>query len=143
MARIALATTINTDPSDIVKALDSADGIAGFWTEDVTYDGAGGLLTAGFADSPTPFRFRVDEVGPELVRWTNVGEFPPFFVGTSVTWMLLPAPEGNGTTVLFTHDGWPSDDMPMPMIAFVWGQVLASLKAYVETGTGSPLYKVA
>jgi hypothetical protein len=28
------------------------------------------------------------------------------------------------------------------MIAFVWAKVLASLKAYVETGTGSPLHRL-
>ncbi|HEU4541570.1 MAG TPA: SRPBCC family protein [Jiangellaceae bacterium] len=29
------------------------------------------------------------------------------------------------------------------MIAFVWAKVLASLKAYVETGTGSPLHRLS
>lgn len=141
MARIALAATISADQADIIKALDSAEGIAGFWTEDVSYEGVGGRLTAGFADTPAPFEFRVDEVDDQLVRWTNVGDFPPFFSGTTVSWTLMPSPEG-GTAVLFYHDGWPSDDMPMPQIAFVWAQVLASLKSYVETGAGSPLHRL-
>jgi len=141
MARIALATTIKADAADIIKALDSAEGIAGFWTEDISYEGVGGVLSAGFADAPAPFRFRVDEVRDNAVRWTNVGEFPPFFAGTTVSWTLMPAPEG-GAMVLFTHDGWASDDMPMPAIAFVWGQVLASLKSYVETDSGSPLHRL-
>lgn len=141
MARIALATTINTGSAEVIKALDSAEGLAGFWTEDISYEGVGGELTAGFADTPAPFKFRVDEVGDELVRWTSVGDFPPFFAGTTVSWTPMPAPEG-GTMVLFHHDGWPSDDMPMPSIAFVWAQVLASLKSYVETGTGSPLHRL-
>ena len=135
MARIALATTIYTDAVAIIKALDSAEGIAAFWTEDISYEGVGGQLAAGFADTPAPFQFRVDEVSDNLVRWTNVGDFPPFFAGTTVTWALMPAPEG-GTMVLFHHDGWPSDDMPLPSIAFVWAQVLASLKSYAETGSG-------
>jgi hypothetical protein len=142
MARISLATEINADPATIVKVLDSADGIAGFWTEDIDYGGVSGTLSAGFGDTPMPFQFRVDEVSSYLVRWTNVGEFPPFFAGTTVSWALMPAPEGSGTMVLFTHDGWASDDMPMPAIAFVWGQVLASLKSYAETGTGAPLHRV-
>jgi uncharacterized protein YndB with AHSA1/START domain len=142
MARITLATSINAAPGDIVKVLDSAGGIAGFWTEDVVYGGVGEILAARFADSPAPFQFRVEQVSPEAVRWINVGEFPPFFAGTEVTWALMPAPDGSGTMVHFIHDGWGSDDMPMPMIAFVWGKVLASLKAYVETGTGSPLHRV-
>lgn len=141
MARIALATTINAEAADIIKALDSAEGLAGFWTEDIAYEGVGGVLTAGFADAPAPFQFRVDEVSDQLVRWTNAGEFPPFFAGTTVTFTLMPAPEG-GTMVLFHHDGWASEDMPMPSIAFVWAQVLASLKSYVETGSGSPLHRL-
>jgi hypothetical protein len=141
MARIALAATINTDAVVIIKALDSAEGIAAFWTEDISYEGVGGQLAAGFADTPAPFQFRVDEVSDNLVRWANVGNFPPFFAGTTVTWALMPAPEG-GTMVLFHHDGWPSDDMPLPSIAFVWAQVLASLKSYAETGSGSPLHRL-
>jgi uncharacterized protein YndB with AHSA1/START domain len=140
MARITLATTISTGPAEIIKALDSPGGIAGFWTEEIDYRGVGQVLAAGFADSPAPFRLRVDEVTPAAVRWTNVGEFPPFFAGTTVTWALLPAPEGEGTMVHFTHDGWPDDEMPLPMIAYVWAQVLASLKSYLETGTGRPLH---
>ncbi len=140
MARIALSTTINAEADQIVKVIDSAAGLAGFWTEDIDYAGAGGVLKAGFAGNPAPFEFRVDEVSPQRVQWTNIGGFPPFFAGTGVTWALMPAPEGTGTVVLFTHDGWPDDDMPMPMIAYVWAQVLASLKAYIETGTGQPLY---
>lgn len=140
MARITLATTINAEPADIVTALDSAAGIAGFWTEDIDYRGVGEVLAAGFGDTPEPFRLRVDEVSPAAVRWTNVGQFPPFFAGTTVTWAVLPAPDGPGTLVHFVHDGWPSDDMPMPAIGYVWAQVLASLKSYVETGTGRPLH---
>ena len=142
MPHIKLATTVNAEPAEIIRALDSAAGIAGFWTEDVQYGGHGGQLLARFADSPQPFQFRVDEVSSNLVRWTHTGEFPPFFVGTEVSFALMPAPEGPGSMVLFTHDGWASDDMPMPVIAFVWAQVLASLKAYVETGTGSPLHRL-
>ncbi|MFW6034338.1 MAG: SRPBCC family protein [bacterium] len=143
MARITLATTIDAQPADIVKALDSAEGIAGFWTEDVAYDGVGGNLVAGFADAPAPFRFHVAEASSNKVRWTNIGEYPPFFVDTEVTWSVAPAPDGSGTMVHFTHDGWASDDMPMPAIAYVWAQVLESLKSYVETGKGSPLHTVA
>jgi hypothetical protein len=98
------------------------------------------VFSAGFADAPAPWQLRVDEASAEVVRWTNVGAYPPFLAGTSITWRLQADPDGRGTTVHFTHDGWPTDEMPFPMIAYVWALVLASLKSYQETGAGKPLH---
>ena len=141
MARIVFALEIEAEPDRIAKALDSAQGIAGWWTTDVNFDGGeGAVMRLGFPVAPQPFELRVDEVSDQRVRWSSVGEFPPHWVGTEVVWTLDPSEDGRGTTVHFAHDGWASDEGPLPNAAMTWGMLMTSLKRYVETGTGTPLF---
>jgi uncharacterized protein YndB with AHSA1/START domain len=141
MARMVFETTINASASEIVKALDTSDGIAGWWTEEVTFPGGeGSQMTLGFPHmAPFPFELRVDEVSESRVRWTSVGEFPPHWVGTGITWTLTASDDG--TLVHFCHDGWANDEGPFPSSALTWGQLMGSLKSYVEDGAGMPLYR--
>jgi uncharacterized protein YndB with AHSA1/START domain len=143
MARIVFELEIDATSKEIIEALDTERGIAGWWTEDVTAPGGiGSQLTVGFPGrAPLPFELRVDEITERSVRWSSVGEFPPHWVGTHIIWTLTPTPGGTGTTVHFNHDGWATDEGPLPMSAMTWGQLIGSLKAFVETGTGAPLYR--
>lgn len=141
MARIVFETTINASPADVAKALDTQEGIAGWWTEEVTFPGGeGSQMTLGFPNlAPLPFELRVDEVSESRVHWTSVGEFPPHWVGTEITWMLTAADKG--TLIHFSHDGWASDEGPFPSSALTWGQLMGSLKSLVEDGAGMPLHR--
>ena len=141
MARIVFALDIEAPQERIVEALDSERGIAGWWTSDVEFaGGAGSTMTLGFPVAPKPFELRVEEVSEQRVRWTSVGDFPPHWVGTEVVWTLHPSGNGGGTSVHFAHHGWASDEGPLPSAAMTWGILMSSLKGYVETGTGTPLY---
>jgi uncharacterized protein YndB with AHSA1/START domain len=142
MARIVFELDIDAAPKEIVEALDTRRGIAGWWTEDVTFPGGlGSQMTLGFPGrAPVPFELRVDEASEQLVRWASIGDFPPHWVGTEIIWTLTPK-AGSGTTVHFNHDGWASDEGALPMSAMTWGQLMGSLKAFVETGVGAPLYR--
>jgi uncharacterized protein YndB with AHSA1/START domain len=138
MARIVFDVEIEAPAEEIVKALDTEAGIAGWWTPSVTFPGGtGSLLEPSFSLAPVPFQLRVDEVSDERVKWTSVGEFPPHWRGTDVTWTFTPTE--SGTRVHFSHDGWSNDEGPFPSSALTWGALMTSLKAYVETGLGSPL----
>jgi uncharacterized protein YndB with AHSA1/START domain len=141
MARIVFELDIDAPAARIVEALDSERGIAGWWTSDVNFaGGAGSTMTLGFPVAPKPFELRVDEGSEQRVRWSSVGEFPPHWVGTEIAWTLRPSADGNGTRVHFAHDGWASDEGPLPNAAMTWGILMTSLKRYVETGTGTPLF---
>jgi uncharacterized protein YndB with AHSA1/START domain len=141
MARIVFELDIEAQPERIVDALDSERGIAGWWTRDVTFAGGpGSTMTLGFPVAPRPFELRVDEVSAKRVRWSSIGEFPPHWQGTDVAWTLRPSADGNWTTVHFAHDGWASDEGPLPNAAMTWGTLMTSLKSYVETGAGTPLF---
>jgi uncharacterized protein YndB with AHSA1/START domain len=138
MARIVFEIPIDAPAARVVQALDTQEGIAGWWTPTVEFaGGVGTVMRPSFAQAPAPFELSVDEVGGETIRWTSAGAFPPHWAGTTITWRLT-ARDG-GTLVHFDHDGFPSDDGLFPSIALTWGQMMGSLKRYVETGTGSPL----
>ena len=143
MARIVFELQVGAAPAEILRALDTESGIAGWWSEDVTFaGGSGSVMTIGFPGrAPMPFELRVDEATEQCVRWTNVGDFPPHWAGTDITWTLTPAPDGGGTSVHFSHDGWANDEGAFPMSALTWGQLMGSLAAWVETGRGTPLYR--
>jgi uncharacterized protein YndB with AHSA1/START domain len=136
MPDIVFELTIDAEPARVSDAIASEAGIRGWWTDSAEVpDGTGGVIRLGFAMAPAPFELRVDEVGEQAVRWASVGNFPPHWAGTELRWALAPAPEGGGTTVSFRHAGWPSDEGMFGMTAFTWGQLMLSLKAYVETGS--------
>jgi hypothetical protein len=53
MARVVLAVDVNAPPGEVVLALDSESGIAGWWTEDVAFAGGpGSTMTLGFPIAP-------------------------------------------------------------------------------------------
>jgi hypothetical protein len=83
---------------------------------------------------------RVDGLEPgKRVGWSCLGDFP-FCQGTTVTWELLPAVQGSGTTVLFRHEGWGPEypEMEYAHVNFTWGQIVGRLKASCETGQPQP-----
>jgi uncharacterized protein YndB with AHSA1/START domain len=141
MARIVFEIQIDAPAKQIVEALDTRAGIAGWWSEDVTFDGGvGSVMTIGFPGrAPLPFEMRVDAAGADAVKWSSVGKFPPHWVNTDVTWTLTGTDAG--TLVHFSHDGWPTDEGPFAGSALTWGALMFSLKSYIETGTGQPLYR--
>lgn len=138
MARIVFELDIEAPASDVVEALDTEEGIVGWWTPSVTFPGgAGSTLAPSFAAAPAPFELRVDEASDRRVRWASIGDFPPHWVGTEVTWTLTPS--DGATRVHFSHDGWADDGGLFPSAALTWGLLMKSLKQYVETGAGTPL----
>src|SRR3989442_1398049 len=94
---------------------------------------------------PRAPRPRRDERSPaawatrKRVGWSCLGDFP-FWQGTTVTWELIPAVQGEGVTVLFRHEGWGPDypEMDYAHVNFTWGQIVGRLKAFCETGKPQP-----
>lgn len=144
MARIVFELEIDAPARRIVEALDSQDGIAGWWTADVDFPGGTGTtMKLGFPIAPMPFELRVDESGPDRVAWTSVGEFPPHWAGTRIVWTLAPKAAGDGTLLHFNHDNWATDEGPFASSALTWGRLMDRLKTYVESGVSAPLFAKA
>jgi uncharacterized protein YndB with AHSA1/START domain len=126
---------VTASPDRVYAALTTLDGLAGWWTEDVTGDGdVGGVLRFRFA--PGGFDMKVLETRPTtLVRW-EVVDGPDEWIGTQVRFEVKP--EDGFTIVLFRHEGWKEPVEFMYHCSTKWATFLMSLKKLAETGKGEP-----
>ncbi|BDH56860.1 SRPBCC domain-containing protein [Tsukamurella sp. PLM1] len=126
----------------VYTSLVTPDGIAAWWTDDVTGDAReGGTIRFGFepgeavADHAS-FEIAVRRAVPdELVSW-EVLQGPPEWIGTEIRFELTD--ESPYTIIRFGHLGWPAAGEFMGHCSTKWAMFLMSLKQLVETGTGAP-----
>jgi hypothetical protein len=71
----------------------------------------------------------------ERVTW-EVVDGPTEWVGTTIDWQLRA--DGDWTVVMFEHAGWAEPVEFMYHCSTKWATYLLSLKALLETGTGTP-----
>lgn len=136
MPDIVFQVEIAAERAIVARAVASEEGIRGWWTAAADVPSAvGGVMRLGFQKAPAPFEFRIDELSDDRVRWAHVGGMPPHWANTSVDWRFTALPDGAGTRVDFRHEGWPGDGEGFGASAFTWGTLMASLKAYIETGS--------
>src|SRR6266516_3938610 len=97
---------VKATPDQIYEAVSTVKGLAAFWTsESQAEPRVGSIATFGFG-GPSQ-RMRVDELNPrKRVKWTALADFPNWH-GTTVTWDISPAENGE-TGVLFRHADWPA-----------------------------------
>lgn len=137
---IVFTVDVNGEQAAVIEAIASVEGIRSWWTDQCDGDGAaGGTLKPGFPIAPMPFELRVDEVGASSVRWTSTGDFPPHWTNSQVSWQIAANPQGPGVLVDFKHTGFPTEE-GIGMVAYTWGQLMTSLKSYVESGQVAPLF---
>lgn len=135
---ITFQVDIDADRAAVLAALDTHDGLTGWWTTGV--DRQDETLLFDFPQAPEPFRLRRDRADDDRVRWTSVGAFPPHWSGTVISWDLTDVPGAPGTRLVFRHTGFQEDDPGLPHSAYTWGQLMTALKRYAETGTPQPLF---
>ena len=85
---------------------------------------------------------RVERLEPDrVIAWLCQGDFP-YWAGTRVTWEMQPSPIPGETTLTFSQTGWPTDYPPeaFGQVNFTWGQIVARLKAYAESGQPQPYF---
>jgi len=119
----------------VYAALTTIEGLAAWWTNDTTGDPAlGGKIAFRFP--PGGFDMEVIELVPgEHVRW-RVVDGPSEWIDTTIDWRLSRVEEF--TIVRFRHEGWAEPVEFHAHCSTKWAVYLLSLKALVETGTGSP-----
>jgi uncharacterized protein YndB with AHSA1/START domain len=138
MPAIVKELTIAAAPESVFNALIKADEIAHWWTNDLTVKPeVGSLAEFRFTRwGAGVLQFEVAELDQdEKVHWIS-RQGPPQWAGTSVTWQLTPVQ--NGTTLVFTHDGFAQVDGVYESTRGNWNYFLDSLKSYLETGKGTP-----
>lgn len=138
MSEITFQTDIDADRTTVYEALNTHDGLTGWWTTGVNREDE--ILLFDFPQIPEPFRLRRDRADQEEIVWTSIGTFPPHWSGTVITWQLTDPPAGAGTRVDFRHAGFADGDPGLPHTAETWGLLMTRLKQYAETGTPQPLF---
>ncbi|QDO01707.1 SRPBCC domain-containing protein [Streptomyces sp. RLB3-17] len=138
MSEITLRTDIDADRTKVYEALNTHDGLTGWWTTGVNREGE--VLLFDFPEIPEPFRLRRDRADKEEIVWTAIGAFPPHWSGTVITWQLTDTPDGTGTRVDFRHAGFAADDPDLPHTDDTWSRLMTRLKQYAETGTAQPFF---
>lgn len=127
--------------SKVYDAVATAEGVAGWWTRDTSgSDGVGGKVNVRFrrkdGKEVGQMDFETITLEPNReVRWRFVAG-PPEWIGTDATFQL--AQDGDTTVLLFGHRNWREAVEFTAHCSTKWAVFLLSLKAMIETGTGSP-----
>ena len=126
---------IHASPERVYEAITTADGIRQWWTRDATIEpkvGAAGEF--GFYGKRFVAKVTVEELDlVTRVRWKVANSAWP---GNDIEFNLKA--DGNDTTLLFAHRGFPRPDEGFASASTRWGFYLLSLKRYLQTGTGTP-----
>lgn len=136
MAEIFHKIGIACTPDKVFDALTTNDGLSQWWTNDTSGAGGPGSI----------IKFRFDGMGPDfevielknnaLVRWRHSGEIPEAWMGTEISFQLIP--NSKQTYVLFLHSNWKERTDFMGHCSTKWAVFLLSLKEAIETGKGKP-----
>jgi uncharacterized protein YndB with AHSA1/START domain len=137
MSAIVEERTIAAAPASVFNALTQQDELTRWWSDEARVQPeVGSLGEFRFRPPAGVLQFEVAELDQdEKVSWIS-RQGPPHWAGTSVTWHLTPV--HNGTSLVFTHDGFAHVDEAYERTRGNWQYFLASLKSYLETGKGTP-----
>lgn len=126
------------------RAFDAINDVAGWWGRITGTTTAAGDEFVYVVPGLHYSGFRVDELVPgRLVQWTVTGSYLDFvehaqeWNGTTVRFEISET--DHGATVTFTHEGLTRDDECYETCSNAWSMfVNGSLKAFIETGRGTP-----
>jgi uncharacterized protein YndB with AHSA1/START domain len=141
VSEILMQVDTTAERGTVWEALTTHQGITGWWTTRAEVpSGPGAVLRLSFPDAPLTWDLRVEQADePERLVWRCTGG-PPQWIGTDVVFGLEPAAEEQGTTIRFDHVGWREPDQMFRVVTFGWGQMLARLKGFADTGKPMPYF---
>ncbi len=135
---------IRSEPEQVVDALTTKTGLAGWWTREVEGPFAKGNSAIGEAirfrfGEKGGFDMKVKEVGPARVSWECIAG-PEDWLGSNIDFDLqrMQSPDGAMTVIFFRHRDWQKESEFTAHCSMKWATFLLSLKELVETGRGQP-----
>ena len=135
--------SVKAAPETAYAAFATGAGIKAWWCTDSEVGeskGASSKLRFAKPDAPRPvvMQFETETVEPSgRVVWACTANDNPAWVGTKLTWEV--APNGGGSTVSFTHDGWKEGGPLYDATVEGWQMFIASLQAYLDGGKATPV----
>lgn len=144
MEKIETSIDIAAPAADVYRALTTTAGHRGWWTSDCEVGGEVGQESVfrfdRMTEGPghTEMRFRIDRLDADRsVAWTCVGQRNnQDWQDTRLTFTLTPS--GGKTRVDLVHSAWRERTKVYDACVAGWSHFMQSLKAYAETGTGTP-----
>ena len=135
------AKSIVASREQVLAALTTPDGVAGWWgTTSGSAGAVGDVLEVGFGTSRV-ITMQVASLEAGRVEWfVERAPHTPEWDGTSIVFELAPA--GDGTELRFRHVGLTPQFECYEMCHAGWTHYLASLVAYAESGVGDPYREV-
>ena len=128
---------VDAPPEEVFAALSTLDGLAAWWTPEVTgVPRRGHELTFWFGDERIVMAVEESDP-PNRVAWRCVRHTKfPEWDGTGLSFDLHP--KDGSTAVAFEHAGLEAGLSCFPVCSAGWEHYLASLTAYVVSGRGIP-----
>jgi len=128
---------IEAPPEKIYEAVTTQEGLSNWWAVDAeAKPEVGTVAQFGFNDRQTVFKMEIEDLdSPSTVRWHCIGGHPEW-KGTEIEFNISESDKGS--SVLFSHRNWESNDGIYPMCSYDWAGYLYSLRMFCETGEGLP-----
>ena len=137
MTDILHEVTIDASPAKVYEALTKQSGLQAWWTEHAKAKAQTGTVSEfSFYGGAAVFKLSVDTLEPGQKVYWGVQQGPPGWENTRITWDLAEA-DGK-TKLLLGHRGWASTEGLYANTSYNWAWYMTSLKAYLETGQGTP-----
>lgn len=137
MQTIEQTIDITGQASNILTALTTHDGVAGWWTDDCDVSAKQATYRFKRADGERVMTFRIDEMTSAGVAMTCTSQQNnPDWIDTKLSFSL--SRHGDRTRVALVHAGYPENNECYAQCQRGWTHFMASLKKYIETGVGEP-----
>jgi uncharacterized protein YndB with AHSA1/START domain len=129
---------INASPQRVYDALTLQEGLSNWWSRDAAAKPkVGSVAEFGFNKRSTVVKLQITQLDPNVrVAWRCVNG-PEKWIGTEFAFDLEPIDE-QASILRFAHRGFAETDDFFMHCNTKWGYFLQSLKAYIETGKGTP-----
>lgn len=129
---------IQATPEAVFAAITTVAGVSAWWTRATGSASLGGQLEFWF-DSRDPCVVKVEEaIRPTRVTWLVTScAFLPDWVGTRPMFEITPLRD-DSSRLRFRHHGLTDELDCIEICTRGWDHFIASLRQYVETGTGNP-----
>lgn len=136
MAEIHHRVGIKASPEKVYNALTTNEGLAGWWTNDVSGAGdVGSVIQFRFNGGGPDFEV-IDLIENKTVQWKHSGNMPEEWMGSEILFQIQV--KEDQTIVRFSHSNWQEASDFMAHCSTKWAVFLLSLKDALEVGKGKP-----
>ncbi|MCW8875450.1 MAG: SRPBCC domain-containing protein [Kangiellaceae bacterium] len=132
MKSICLKIGVSAPVDKVMSAVNSLEGLANWWTDDVS----------GSTKEGKTIAFRFNGEGPEVrvvkdektqVSWLLTSG-PEEWLGTRINFQAIE--EDNENVLYFQHSGWQEESSFFHHCSMKWAVFMLSLKEYIDSGKG-------